>query len=126
VAVGAVADVVEECGGLDGFGARPVDVEVPARALREVVDAKRVLEARVVRARVDETHGRELFDVPQSLERLRVQEVRGDAIDLDVVVDAVLDRSHWTNRRRARAKRPRLAEAECDWRVTPFDARARV
>ena len=49
VAVGAVADVVEERGGADVGGAVAVDAEMREGARGEVVDAEAVFESRVAR-----------------------------------------------------------------------------
>jgi len=94
VAERAVADVVEQRRGLDAVRALPLDSEVVERAAREVVDAEAVLEPGVVRRGVDELDRPELFDPPEPLDRRCVDEVRGDAVQLDVVVDGVFDRDH--------------------------------
>jgi len=70
---GRVADVVDDGRGADAFGLRPLDAEMRQRAAREVVDAERVFEPRVVRARVDELRGAELFDAPEPLDGRRVE-----------------------------------------------------
>jgi hypothetical protein len=59
-----------------------------------VVDAEAVFEPRVVGGWVDELDRPELFDVAEALEGGGVDEVRGDTVDLDVVVDGILDRDH--------------------------------
>jgi hypothetical protein len=94
VAVGTVADIVEERRRAQPFGPDPVDAEVIERAVGEVVDPERMLEPGVVRGGVHQVDRPQLRDVSEPLNRLRIEESGGDALDLDVVVDAVLDRHH--------------------------------
>ncbi|EMA64409.1 hypothetical protein C468_08671 [Halorubrum kocurii JCM 14978] len=94
VAEGTVADVVEHGRRLDPVRALAPDPEVVERPAGEVIDAQRVLEASVVRGRVDELDRAELFDVSEPLHGGGVDQIRGDTVDLDVVVDGVLDRDH--------------------------------
>ncbi len=95
VAVRTVAGVMEERGRADVRGGVVVHRQVVERLRGEVVDAQAVLETGVVRGGKDEPDGGELLDVPEPLERGRVDEVRGDRVERDVVVDAVLDRLHY-------------------------------
>jgi len=57
-----------------------------------VVDAQRVLEPGVIRARVHEVRRRELADVPQPLERPGVDDALDERVrELDVAVDGIFD-----------------------------------
>jgi hypothetical protein len=67
-----------------------------------VIHPETVLEAGMVGGGIDEIHSPELADVAEALDCGGVEEVPRDARDLDVVVDAVLDRLHWDGFRRVR------------------------
>jgi hypothetical protein len=56
-----------------------------------VVDAERVVEARVRRARIHQVREAELADEAQPLERLRVHDADGRGIDADGVPERVPD-----------------------------------
>ena len=60
-------------------------VEQRQREARQVVGAKRMLEPRVCRARVYEVGEAELPNVSQSLENRRVDELKGQRVDTNVV-----------------------------------------
>jgi len=79
VAVRAVTDVVEDGRGSHALGLHAADFDVVERAVGEVVDAQGVLEARVVRRRVDEVDRAQLLDAAEPLDGRRVHQVRGDA-----------------------------------------------
>jgi hypothetical protein len=94
VAVRAVTHVVEQGGRPDSFRSALLDSEEVGRLPGEVVDAEAVFESGVVRRGVDQSDRTQLLDVAESLDRGRVEEVRGEVADRDVVVNAVLDGLH--------------------------------
>jgi hypothetical protein len=60
-----------------------------------MIDAETVLEPGMVGRRIDEGDRPELADVPESLDSRGVDEFLCDPRYFDVVVDTVLDASHW-------------------------------
>ncbi len=95
VAERAVTDVVKQGGGVNSAGSPPLDPESLEGFAGEMIDAEAVFEASVVGRGVDQGDGAELADVSQPLYRRRIQQITGDAVDLNVIVDAVLDDLHW-------------------------------
>jgi hypothetical protein len=107
VRIGTVAHIVEERG-VPHIGGFVVGERERARGERaEVVCAQSVLEARVVRARVDEVRGPELMDAPQALHARRVDERERAGVERDVVVDGVADLLHGSVARKVRTTRRR-------------------
>jgi len=94
VAERAVADVVQQRGRPDAFGLFARNVELRKRAVGEMVDAEAVFEARVVCRRVDELDCPQLFDMSKPLDGRSIEKGLGNALDGDMIVDAVFDRGH--------------------------------
>ena len=62
------------------------------RALREMIDADRMIETRVRRARIDEVCVAQLLDVAQPLIRGGVDDAARDRVDPDRVPERIADR----------------------------------
>ena len=106
-----VADVVEQTGERDEAELRRIDVVQRTtlahdgeRAARQVVDAERVVEARVRRARIHEMRVPELLDVAQPLEGRGIDDPHRDRVQPDRVPERVPD----DDRRDAGHQRARL------------------
>ena len=95
---GVVADVVEQGGGDEDahvlFAQHEGRVRVEEtgqKLLGQVIDAQRVLKARVARAWIHQMHVAELGDVAQALEGSGIDEGEDGSGEVDIAPDRVAD-----------------------------------
>src|SRR5699024_112579 len=85
----------EQRGGPNPLGLAAFDPQLGKRAVGEVIDTQTVFEAGMIRRRIHQLDGPELANVAKALDGRGVEKLPGHPRDLDVVVNAVLDRFHW-------------------------------